>query len=93
MVARCQAGKKGGKHGEQYLVYQMTGHVADGTIRDVLLHSTHSLCRRRFGIETSYRLLGKARAITTSRSPAICLLFVAIALLLQTSGPFSSSGG
>lgn len=61
----------------------MIGHVADGAIRDVPLHSTHTLYRRRFGIETSYRLLGQARAITSSRSPAIRLLYVGVALLLQ----------
>ena len=83
VVVRYQAGKKWGKHGAQYLVYQVVGHVADGAIRDVPLHSTHSLYRRRFGIETSYRLLGEARAITTSRSPAVRLLYVGVALLLQ----------
>jgi len=80
---RYQAGKKWGKHGAQYLVYQVIGHIADGAIRDVPLHSTHSLYRRRFGIEASYRLLGAARAITTSRSPAVRLLYVGVALLLQ----------
>ncbi len=83
VVVRYQAGKKWNKHGAQYLVYQVLGHVADGAIRDVPLHSTHSLYRRRFGIETSYRLLGEARAITTSRSPAVRLLYVGVALLLQ----------
>jgi len=83
VVVRYQAGKKWGKHGAQYLVYQVIGHVADEAIRDVPLRSTHTLYRRRFGIETSYRLLGEARAITTSRSPAVRLLYVGVALLLQ----------
>ena len=83
VVVRYQAGKKWNKHGAQYLVYQVIGHVAEAAIRDVPLHSTHALYRRRFGIETSYRLLGEARAITTSRSPAIRLLYVGVALLLQ----------
>ena len=83
VVVRYQAGKKWNRHGAQYLVYQVIGHVADAAIRDVPLHSTHALYRRRFGIETSYRLLGQSRAITTSRSPAIRLLYVGVALLLQ----------
>jgi hypothetical protein len=65
-----------------YLVYQV-GYLADGAIRDVPLHSTHSLYRRRFGIETSYRLLGAAGGIPTSRSPAVRLLQIGVALLLQ----------
>jgi putative transposase len=83
VVVRYQAGKKWNRHGAQYLVYQVIGHVAGEAVRDVPLHSTHALYRRRFGIETSYRLLGEARAITTSRSPAIRLLYVGVALLLQ----------
>ncbi len=83
VVVRYQAGKKWNRHGAQYLIYEVIGHVADGAIRDVPLHSTHTLYRRRFGIETSYRLLGQARAITSSRSPAIRLLYVGVALLLQ----------
>jgi IS4 transposase len=59
------------------------GQVADDTLRAVPLRQTHTLYRTRFGIETSYRLLGEARAITTSRSPAVRLLYVGVALLLQ----------
>jgi putative transposase len=83
VVVCYQAGKKWNKHGAQYLVYQVIGHVADAAIRDVPLHSTHALYRRRFGIETSHHLSGEARAITTSRSPAIGLLYAGVALLLQ----------
>ena len=39
--------------------------------------------RRRFGIETSYRQLNEARIKTTTRDPALRLLFVAIALILR----------
>ena len=38
--------------------------------------------RRRFGIETSYRQLGQARAHTNSRNPALRFFFLALALLL-----------
>jgi putative transposase len=83
VVVRYQAGKKWMRHGAQYLVYQVLGHVAEEALRAVPLRATHELYRRRFGIETSYRLLGQARAITTSRSPATRLLYVGVALLLQ----------
>lgn len=86
VVVRYQMGKKWNQHGAQYLIYEVIGHVADDAIRDVPLRSTHALSRRRFGIETSYRLLGQARAITTSRSPALRLLYVGVSLLLQNEG-------
>jgi putative transposase len=38
--------------------------------------------RRRFGIETSYRLMNKVRARTTSRSAELRLFFVTLAFLL-----------
>lgn len=83
VVVRYQMGRKWNHHGAQYLVYEVLGHVADDSLRAVPLHSTHALYRKRFGIETSYRLLGQARAITTSRSPTVRLLYVGVALLLQ----------
>jgi putative transposase len=39
--------------------------------------------RGRFGIETSYRQLHRVRLRTSSRRPALRLLFVAIALILR----------
>lgn len=39
--------------------------------------------RTRFGIETSYRQLHQARIRTTTRNPALRLLFVAVAVLLR----------
>ena len=97
VVVCYQAGKKWNRRGAQCLVYQVSGHVADGANRDVPLHSTHPLYRRRFGIETSYRLLCQARAITTSRSLAIRLLYVGLSLLLQGESailklPYASEG-
>jgi hypothetical protein len=41
------------------------------------------LYRRRFGIESSYRQLGEARIRTSTRDPALRLLFVGIALVLR----------
>jgi putative transposase len=83
VIVRYQMGKKWNRRGAQYLVYEVIGHVAEDTLRAVPLRQTHTLYRTRFGIETSYRLLGEARPITTSRSPAVRLLYVGVALLLQ----------
>jgi len=41
--------------------------------------------RKRFGIETSYRIMNSVRARTTSRSPELRLLYVAIYLILQNA--------
>jgi putative transposase len=83
VVVRYQMGKKWNRRGAQYLIYEVIGHVAEDALRAVPLRRTHALYRKRFGIETSYRLLGQARPITTSRSPAVRLLYVGVALLLQ----------
>lgn len=40
--------------------------------------------RRRFGIESSYRLLEDARVRTTSNNPALRLVYVGVALVLQS---------
>jgi hypothetical protein len=39
--------------------------------------------RKRFGIESSYRQLGQARARTSSRDPRLRLFFVAVSLVLR----------
>lgn len=47
--------------------------------------AVHDLYLTRGGIETSYRLLNKARARTSSRSRALRYLYVLIALVLQNT--------
>ena len=42
-----------------------------------------SALRRRFGIESSYRINEKARARTTAKSAALRLLWMGLAVLLQ----------
>jgi Transposase DDE domain len=42
-----------------------------------------AIYRRRFGIETSYRQMNRARIRTSTRRPALRLLFVGVALLLR----------
>jgi hypothetical protein len=45
--------------------------------------SVYRVYRTRFGIETSYRQMNQLRVRTTTRNPAVRLLFVAVALLLR----------
>jgi hypothetical protein len=42
-----------------------------------------NIYRSRFGVETSYRQMNRARIRTTTRRPALRLLFVGVALLLR----------
>lgn len=74
-MVRYQAGKKWGKHGCQYLIYAVLGEFSLKEVADRY--------RGRFGIESSYRILGQALARTSSRSPALRLLQVAVGVLLQ----------
>ncbi|UBF24016.1 ISH3 family transposase [Kovacikia minuta CCNUW1] len=64
-----------GKHGIQYALY-----VAHRVTID--LHQLHQHYRERFGIETSYRIKNQCRIRTTSKNPAVRLLFVALAFIL-----------
>ena len=75
VVVRYQAGKKWGKHGCQYLIYAALGEFS--------LKEIAARYRGRFGIESSYRILGQALARTSSRSPALRLLHVGVGMLLQ----------
>ena len=75
VVVRYQMGKKWHKHGCQYFIYAVFGDLPLKTVADRY--------RGRFGIESSYRILGQATAWTTSRSPALRLLHVAVGMMLQ----------
>ena len=68
-----------GRHGRQPLVYACWGIGIRST------HWIYQTYRLRFGIETSYRQLNEARIKTTTRAPALRLLFVAIALILRNA--------
>ena len=75
VVVRYQMGRKWGKHGCQYLIYAVLGEMG--------LREVADRYRGRFGIESSYRVLGQALARTSSRSPALRLLQVGVGMLLQ----------
>jgi hypothetical protein len=66
-----------GRQGRQTLLYACWGIGAPSTT------GVYQTYRLRFGIETRYRQLNEARIQTTTRDPALRLLFVAIALILR----------
>jgi hypothetical protein len=78
VYCRNDAGWKG-KHGRHALVYAYWG-FHPGSI--AWIRQTY---RKRFGIETSYRQMERARIRTTSRDPVRRLLFAGIALLLRNA--------
>jgi putative transposase len=65
------------------LVYAVVGKRLRRQLRRRSFHSLVETYRRRFSIESSYRQLNQARFRTSSRSPELRLLAVAIALLLR----------
>ena len=75
VVAKNWAGRAH-KRGRQMLAYAVQGIRTE-------LHAIAEIYRRRFGIETSHRQMHQGRARTSSRSPVLRLLYVAIALLLR----------
>ena len=82
VVVRYQKGRKWKKHGCQYLVYAVLGHLALAR-HAVPLRKTHEFYRRRFGIESSYRIAHLALPRTCARSVAWRLLYLGVALMLE----------
>ncbi len=74
-VVCCYRRGRWGRRGVDYLLYVI--HNVK-----VALHGIRKLYSQRFGIETSYRLKNSCRIRTTTRNPAIRLLFVALAFVL-----------
>jgi len=58
------------------------GYVACG-VTDRSAKQNERLHRKRSGIETSYRLLGQAREITTTRDPVVWFAIMLVATLLE----------
>jgi putative transposase len=75
VVAKNWAGrmKRTGRRMLAYAVYGIKAQLPD----------IAEIYRRRFGIETSHRQMNQGRGRTTSRSPVLRLLFVAIAFMLR----------
>lgn len=70
--------KKYNRKGAKYFAYALIGTIPKP-------RKVFSEYRKRFGIETSYRIMNRARARTSSRSPEIRLLYVAISLIIQNA--------
>lgn len=83
VVVRYQMGRRWKKHGCQYLAYAVLGHLAVDARHSVPLRKTHELYRRRFGIESSYRIAHLALPRTCARSVAWRLLYLGVALMLE----------
>lgn len=66
---------KYGRHGVEYQAY-VVSHVA------LRLRGLPDDYRKRFGIESSYRLKNQSRIRTTTKNPVVRLLYVGIAFLL-----------
>jgi putative transposase len=75
VVAKNWAGRMQRK-GRRMLAFALFGIKAE--LKDIA-----EIYRRRFGIETSHRQMNQARGRTTSRSPVLRMLFVAIAFMLR----------
>ena len=76
MVVRTRAKRRDGTYKWVWLVYVLL-NVLDLTPRQV-----RKEYRRRFGIESSYRLLEQVRGKTTARNAALRFLWMGIALLI-----------
>jgi hypothetical protein len=74
VICKYRKGKRK-QRGLEYFVY---------VVHQVKIHlfSIHQDYRKRFGIESSYRLKNLCRIPTTTKKPAIRLLFVGIAFIL-----------
>lgn len=75
VVAKNSAGKYG-RQGREYFCYA----VLNGGPSERHVYEAY---RRRFGIESSYRLMHEGRARTSSRNPALRMLYVLVSLLMQ----------
>jgi len=75
-VVRKYSQGRYGRHGVEWFAYVLLGPIHSP------LHQIYEEYRLRFGIESTYRLMNKVRARTSSRSPGLRLLLVGVALTL-----------
>jgi putative transposase len=67
------------RHGVRWFAYAVAGLTVRGAAS---CRAVFEWYRRRFGIESSYRLMNHVRARTASRNPVFRLLLVGLALIL-----------
>ncbi len=75
-VVRTFSQRRDGSRKAQWLVYALLN------IPNLSLRTVRKLYRRRFGIESSYRMMEKVRGRTTSHNAALRFLFMGLALLI-----------
>jgi hypothetical protein len=75
-VVRKYSKGRYGRHGVEWFAYVLLGPIT------APLPQIYQDYRLRFGIESTYRLMNRVRARTSSRSPGLRLLFVGVALTL-----------
>jgi len=73
---RNRAGRRG-RHGREHLVYAYWGWQPKSVA------GVSDVYRQRFGIESSYRQVNEARAVTCTRCVRVRLFLVGVALLLR----------
>lgn len=78
IACRYAKGRRG-KRGIDRLAFAVIGDCRSPILQVAQVADEH---RKRFGVESSYRLLNRVRARTTSRDPGLRLLLVGMALLL-----------
>ena len=74
-VVKTFSKRRNGTHKVAWLIYVLLN------LPDEPLRRVRKLYRRRFGIESSYRLLEQVRIRTSSNNPAVRFLYMAIAFL------------
>lgn len=79
VIKRNQGKYHGKKPGNQYFPY-IADRVPTDNPRQV-----YKWYSKRPGVESSYRLMNRARARTSSQNPAVRLFYVALAFLLQNA--------
>lgn len=75
IVVKYSKGKYG-RHSLEYFAYAVYG-------LDISVKRTYKEYRKRFGIESSHKLMNAARARTSSKKPVLRLLYVSIGFLLM----------
>jgi putative transposase len=75
-VVRTFRQRRDGKLQAVWLIYVVLN------TKEVSLREVRKLYRRRFGIESSYRLMEQVRGRTTARNPALRFLWMGLALLI-----------
>jgi len=75
-VVRTVSQRRDGTHKAEWLIYALLN------LPEMPIRRVRQLYRRRFGVESSYRLLEQVRGHTTARNAALRFLWMGLALLI-----------